>query len=87
MPVTVVSYEGSGISVSKKNKLFKEREAVLFKLLPPRVLLDYQRYTGKESPMIDLIPLFNRTRGLHNFILRIVKAILKIYYLFHKKPL
>ena len=87
MPVTVVSYEGSGISVSQKNKLFKEREAVLFKLLPPRVLQDYQRYAGKESPMIDLIPLFNRTRGLHNFILRIVKAILKIYYLFHKKPL
>jgi glycosyltransferase involved in cell wall biosynthesis len=87
IPINIALFEGNGISISQREKDDTEREDVLSQMFPPRVLQDYQRYAGKESPMIDLIPLFNRTRGLHNFILRIVKAILKIYYLFHKKPL
>ena len=83
-PVVISSYEGGGISENPKySALHKaEREKVLKEMLPPRILADYQRYVRKESPMLDLIPQFNRTHRLNAFILWVVRTILKTYHFF-----
>ena len=82
MPVVVAVFEGGGVSEKQKDLDTAERKEVLEKLLPPRILQDYERFNGKESPMLDLIPQFNHTYGLERFIIKVVKAILKVYYLF-----
>ena len=82
MPVIVAIFEGGGVSEKQKDLDAAERKEVLEKLLPPRILQDYERFNGKESPMLDLIPQFNHTYGLERFIIKVVKAILKVYYLF-----
>ena len=82
MPVVVAVFEGGGISEAQKEKNEAERKDVLEKLFPPRVLQDYERYKGKESPMIDLIPQFNHTCRLEKFIIWVVKVILRLYNIF-----
>ena len=84
MPVTVAVFEGGGVSEAQKEKNEAERRDVLEKLIPPRILQDYERYKGKESPMLDLIPQFNHTYRLEKFILWVVKAILRVYHIFKR---
>lgn len=83
IPVNVARYEGMGVSAKELQLQEAERQQVLAELLPPGILCDYKRYAGKESPMLDLIPQFNRTRGLNMLILQMVKTALKVYHVFH----
>lgn len=78
MPVTVAICQDGGISVVRRDLGAEERMDVLGKWFPPRVLQDFDRFNDKESPMLDLIPQFNRTGRLQKFIVWMTKAILKI---------
>ena len=82
MPVTVAFFQNGGISEVQKELNEVERMDVLGKLFPPRVLKDFERFNDKESPMLDLIPQFNRTYRLQKVILWVTKAILRIYHFF-----
>ncbi len=84
IPVTVAICQNGGISEVRKDLDKEERHDVLQKLFPPRVLQDFERYNDKESPMLDLIPLFNRTDRLQKVIVWTVKTILKSYQLFKR---
>lgn len=79
IPVTVASFEGNGVSIQQRELDANERQDVLNHYLPPRVLQDYERFKGKESPVLDLIPEFNRTYRLQNLIVNTIKIILKAY--------
>ena len=89
MPVVVASYEEGGISEDKSiDAIHKsERADVLSSFLPPRVLADYERFAHKESPVLDLIPEFNRTYRLQKLIVVTIKFIICVYKLIypHKK--
>lgn len=87
MPVLVAVGQNGGISEIQKALNDNERLDVLGKLFPPRVLKDYERFKDKESPMLDLIPQFNRTYRLQNVIIWITKTILKTYHIFTSKHL
>ena len=54
-------------------------------LFPPRMVKSFERFKGKESPMLDLIPQFNKTYRLQKIIVTTVKAILSIYRMFKCK--
>lgn len=82
MPVTVAIFQNGGISEVQKELNEEERRDVLNKLFPPRVIKDFERFVDKESPMLDLIPLFNRTNRLQKYIVSIVKTILEVLSLF-----
>jgi hypothetical protein len=69
--------QNGGISEVRKDLDAEERKDVLQKMFPPRVLEDFERFKDKESPMLDLIPQFNRTYRLQKVIITMVKAILK----------
>lgn len=87
MPVIVASYEGGGISEDKYHETIhkEERNKVLSSLLPPLVLADYERYSNKESPVLDLIPDFNRTNRLHKLIVITIRFILCLYKFFNSR--
>lgn len=85
MPVKVGLFEGDGISETNRTLDAKERNEVLENMFPPRVIEAFERFKGKESPMLDLIPQFNRTYRLQKVILLATKAILTLYKLFTKK--
>ena len=84
IPIVIATYEGDGISENTNYHYIhqKERNDILEKILPPRILADYKHYTMKESPMLELIPQFNQTYRLEKFIVWTVKIILKIYHIF-----
>ena len=74
----IANYEGAGLSACSPQHAI-ERKKVLQSLLPQRILSDYERYMGIESPMIDLIPRFNKTYRLHLLIVAVVRLILTIF--------
>ena len=82
IPVKVGLFEEGGISESASVLDAKERKEVLEKLFPPRMVETFMRFQGKESPMLDLIPQFNRTYRLQKVIVTIVKLILYIHHIF-----
>lgn len=85
MPVVVASYEGGGVSEDKQHKAIHqiERAEYLSSILPPLVLADYERYANKESPVLDLIPYFNRTYRLHRLIVTTIKMLIHLNYFFN----
>ena len=84
MPIIVASFEGEGLSVSQQFEAIHkaERAEVLSSLLPPRILADYERYANKESPVLDLIPEFNKTWRLQIIIIKQIRINKKIYKLY-----
>lgn len=85
IPVTVAIFQNGGVSEVQKELNDAERKDVLDKLFPPRVIKDFERFVDKESPMLDLIPQFNRTYRLQKVILGVTKAILNIFKPFVRK--
>lgn len=87
IPIKVAYFEGGGISSVNTRLNMEEREKALNSLLPPLILSDYEYFKGKDSPVLDLIPQFNKTYRLHKFIYNTIKLILYIYtHIFkHKK--
>lgn len=82
IPVKVGFFEEGGVSESNSTLDAKERQEVLEQMFPPRMVMTFKRFKGKESPMLDLIPQFNKTYRLQNFIISIVKFILSIHQFF-----
>lgn len=80
-PVVVCSYEEGGISERPQYESIHqtERKQTLMTLLPPLVIADYERYSHKESPILDLIPQLNKTYRLHKYIYLAIKVALAIY--------
>lgn len=78
-PITVSSFEGNGVSVLWEEINAKERMEVLNTLFPPRVILDFEHFKGKESPVLELIPQFNHTYRLQKLIVYMIKCILRCY--------
>lgn len=77
--INIAIFDCDGISNRNKDVTYLEKQDVLQKTLPRRIYMDYSRYENKESPILDLIPLFNRTYRLQKLIIFCVKCILKIY--------
>lgn len=82
IPVKVGLFEEGGLSESDHTLDAKERQEVLEQIFPPRIVKTLIRFKGKESPMLDLIPQFNKTYQLQKIIVTIVKIILSIHRLF-----
>lgn len=82
--VPVVVFEGNGASTKNRSMYEKERQEALEQLFPPRILADFERFYDKESPVIDLIPSFNKTDGLQRIILSVIKLLVKVYHLIKK---
>ena len=85
IPVTVAIFQNGGISEVQKELNDVERMDVLGKLFPPRIIKDFERFNDKESPMLDLIPQFNRTYRLQKFIVYVVKFILSFHKFFYSR--
>lgn len=79
-PLFVSIYDGQGFSSTNNDLLNEEKQKALKLLFPEKILLDYEHYNRKESPILELIPLFNRTNGLQNIIIIVVRTILWFYY-------
>lgn len=77
--VKVGRFEEGGISESDSLLDARERSEVLAAMFPPRMVATLERFKGRESPMLDLIPQFNRTDRLQKVIIRTVKAIIAIH--------
>lgn len=75
----VASFEGNGTSTKNMDEYEKERQQVLNNIFTRRILADYERFYDKESPMIDLIPSFNKTERLQRIILTFTKLLIKIH--------
>lgn len=82
--IPVVSFEGNGESTKNLRLYEEERKRTLEHLFPPRILADYERFYDKESPMIDLIPSFNKTSGLQKVIIALTKFLIKTQRLFKR---
>lgn len=82
--VTVCEFESNGISGRDENvcKWKNEKMGTLKSLLPRGILKDYLYYSDKHSPMLDIIPSFNKTRGLQSFVCAVVKRIVAMYNIF-----
>lgn len=85
IPVKVGFFEEGGLSESDHTLDARERQEVLEQLFPPRMVKSFERFKGKESPMLDLIPQFNKTYRLQKIIVTTAKAILSIHRLFKCK--
>jgi len=75
--LTICKFESNGIS-SNADLLERERKRAHHDLLPERILLDYYRFDGKESPMLNMIPYFNKTVGFHKLVCLVVSTMIRI---------
>lgn len=82
--IPVVVFEGNGASTKNMSLYEKERQQLLEELFPPRILADFERFHDKESPIIDLIPSFNKTKGLQSTIILFAQIAIKIYNLLRR---
>ena len=85
IPITVAICQNGGISEVQKDLDAQERRDIMGKWFPPRVLQDFERFKDKESPMLDLIPQFNRTNRLQKHIISTVKAIIRTHETLKRK--
>lgn len=77
----VCKYEGNGISEQDINRAAEGMKAYKM-LIPERMLKDYLFYANKKSPMLELIPQFNKTYRLEKIICFFVKIIIKFKTIF-----
>jgi glycosyltransferase involved in cell wall biosynthesis len=82
--IPIVLFEGNGASTKNIQLYEQEREQELKRMFPPRLLTDFERYYDKESPIIDLIPSFNKTRTLHKIIIYVTKTVIAIHSFFKR---
>lgn len=76
--ILVVDYDVNGISASSVT-YFKERDKVIDEMIPYRILEDYRRFAWADSPIIDLLPEFNRSGWFHRFMFHHIKHLVAIY--------
>lgn len=79
MDIIVCDFESDGISYLNHDKVMDEKRKALKQLIPERIVDDYMYYIDKSSPMLDLIPSFNKTWRLHRLICWVVAKLVKIY--------
>lgn len=73
----VTLFDYTGIS-SDFSRVINEHERAVKELFPPRIIIDYERYKNVESPLLDMIPEFNRSIGFHKFICANVSFLIKL---------
>ncbi len=82
--VIVADFDATGISsvASKLNEM--ERTKILKEFLPERIYTDYVRLAKADSPLLELIPFFNKTNGFQKLIFNVVTILIKTRALFLK---
>lgn len=71
IPVMVSFLEGDGVSETATEQNELERRLILQQLLPQRILNDYEHFKGKDSPILEFIPLIRKRYKLHRLIYHI----------------
>ena len=79
MPIVVAVFDTTGISNTNINLAAQERHKIISESLPPRIIIDYERFKDKECEMLDLIPQFKYTRTINSIITAFTKAVLCLY--------
>ncbi|WP_455671779.1 glycosyltransferase family 2 protein [Phocaeicola sp.] len=74
----IVDYDISGLSANNHQLFIEEKEKIYKDLLPQRVIDDFLRYAKADSPIIDLLPSFNRTYRFHRMVYNLVKILIKL---------
>lgn len=79
--VIVADYDTNGISSNSRGLLPKEREQILKKMFPPRIIADYERFYPVDDELLDQSLLLTRTLGARKWVKRFSNLIL---YLINK---
>lgn len=77
--IIVAEMDTNGISKTHEQLNQKEREVILKKLLPERILSDYKKFNQGYSPILELIPQLNKTHHFHQFIYHFIVCMIKVY--------
>ena len=83
--ITIVWFDQLGISNTNLDMAIEESNIILNELLPERILKDYKYWRNRYSPILELIPYFNKTRGLHKLICCLAALLVRVYSTFIKK--
>lgn len=84
--VVVAYYDQTGISSVNHALYEKEREQILRALLPERIYADYRYLARADSPLLQLTPYFNRTRGFQRLIYNLTYLLIRIRAFFVPSP-
>lgn len=76
--VIVAYYDQTGISSVNTDMYEAERERILRALLPERIYADYVYLGRADSPLLELTPYFNRTRGFQRLIYNLTYLLIRI---------
>lgn len=76
--VIVAFYDQTGISSVNPELYEAERERILRALLPERIYTDYVYLGRADSPLLELTPYFNRTRGFQRLIYNLTYLLIRI---------
>lgn len=82
LDILVCLFNPDGISSNSDELRSQEGLIVFHELFPERILKDYIRLSKVESPLLELIPQFNNTRGFHRLVYNVVLLLLKIRKVF-----
>ena len=76
--VVISDYESGGISANSNGLLPIERKQILKELLPPRIIVDYQRLYPVDDELLDLSLLLTQTVGARKLVKRFSNLILRL---------
>lgn len=74
----IADYDTTGISTNSNGLLPKEREIILNELLPPRIVVDYQRLAPVDDELLDQSLLLTQTVGARKIVKRISNIVLRL---------
>ena len=76
--VIVADYDISGISSTSKDQLSKEREQILKEMLPPRIIIDYQRLYPVDDELLTQSLLLTKTLRTRKWVKRFLNFVLRL---------
>lgn len=74
----IACYDMNGFSAANPKLMREEKDDVLAKMFPPRVLADYQRMKDSECLTQTLTPLLRRNYGIDKLVYKFGKSLLKL---------
>jgi glycosyltransferase involved in cell wall biosynthesis len=78
----IADFDTNGVSSQRANwpKTIEERNRIMVELIPPRILKDYQLFLPiSGSPLLQYMPVLNKTTGFHKLVGTIVGIMAKVY--------
>lgn len=87
LPLVITDFRTDGLSSNPSNwsATIEERQRIFKELLPPLIYKDYQLFFQlKDSPLINYIPLLEKTDRLNKFVTFLAKLSLKTHSFFRK---